>query len=152
MSAEAAGAEVRGFRLSRGRLTPRDDWALEILAEEGFAYDSSMRPIRVVCPDGQRAPLSASMAVRRTDTDRSAHFHISVWRMVFADLGRQLHAAATRSLYWARAKQGGTRQSMHLWCSTFTFGSSTPNSRASTLRRFCRESATTAISAPCRIG
>lgn len=34
-----------GFRSSRGWLGPDDLWALDILAEEGFAYDSSLNPL-----------------------------------------------------------------------------------------------------------
>jgi polysaccharide deacetylase family protein (PEP-CTERM system associated) len=42
---DATGREVRGYRVPRGGFTPRDFWALEILAEEGFAFDSSLRPL-----------------------------------------------------------------------------------------------------------
>ena len=41
----AAGVEVRGYRLTCGRLSEKDLWALEVLAEEGFVYDSSVRPL-----------------------------------------------------------------------------------------------------------
>lgn len=40
----AAGVPIRGFRISRGGLGKNDLWALDVLAEEGFAYDSSLRP------------------------------------------------------------------------------------------------------------
>jgi polysaccharide deacetylase family protein (PEP-CTERM system associated) len=42
----ACGAEVRGYRGASFSITPRSLWALEILAEEGFAYDSSVYPVR----------------------------------------------------------------------------------------------------------
>jgi polysaccharide deacetylase family protein (PEP-CTERM system associated) len=41
----AAGARsIKGFRASRGWLRRDDLWALDVLAEEGYAYDSSMNP------------------------------------------------------------------------------------------------------------
>jgi polysaccharide deacetylase family protein (PEP-CTERM system associated) len=41
----AAGTPVVGYRIAHGWFTPQDLWALEVLAEEGFLYDSSIRPI-----------------------------------------------------------------------------------------------------------
>lgn len=41
----ATGVAVRGFRIPRGGFGPRDLWALDILSEEGFLYDSSLRPL-----------------------------------------------------------------------------------------------------------
>jgi|HubBroStandDraft_3_1064219.scaffolds.fasta_scaffold07197_1 polysaccharide deacetylase family protein (PEP-CTERM system associated) len=41
----AAGRPVHGYRIAHGWFTPQDLWALEVLAEEGFLYDSSIRPI-----------------------------------------------------------------------------------------------------------
>jgi polysaccharide deacetylase family protein (PEP-CTERM system associated) len=40
----ACGLRVRGHRVARGRFGLHDLWALDILAEEGFAYDSSFYP------------------------------------------------------------------------------------------------------------
>jgi polysaccharide deacetylase family protein (PEP-CTERM system associated) len=42
---DASGVAVRGYRMPRGGLAKRDLWALDVLAEEGFAYDSSVRPL-----------------------------------------------------------------------------------------------------------
>jgi polysaccharide deacetylase family protein (PEP-CTERM system associated) len=42
---DASGVAVRGYRVPRGGLGKRDLWALDVLAEEGFAYDSSVRPL-----------------------------------------------------------------------------------------------------------
>src|SRR5215207_2834509 len=39
----ATGERVLGCRIS-GWLTPRDAWALDVIAEQGYLYDSSMRP------------------------------------------------------------------------------------------------------------
>jgi polysaccharide deacetylase family protein (PEP-CTERM system associated) len=41
----AAGVPVVGYRIAHGWFAPEDLWALDVLAEEGFAYDSSVRPI-----------------------------------------------------------------------------------------------------------
>jgi polysaccharide deacetylase family protein (PEP-CTERM system associated) len=42
---DAAGAAVRGYRAPSWSITKSCLWALDILAEEGFAYDSSIYPI-----------------------------------------------------------------------------------------------------------
>ena len=41
---DAAGVAVRGYRTPRGGFGPKDLWALDILADEDFAYDASLRP------------------------------------------------------------------------------------------------------------
>jgi polysaccharide deacetylase family protein (PEP-CTERM system associated) len=41
----AAGAPVRGYRIARNYFSSRDLWALDVLSEEGFDYDSSIRPL-----------------------------------------------------------------------------------------------------------
>jgi polysaccharide deacetylase family protein (PEP-CTERM system associated) len=40
----ATGRAPLGYRVADGTLGPGDGWALEMLAEEGYAYDSSMMP------------------------------------------------------------------------------------------------------------
>jgi polysaccharide deacetylase family protein (PEP-CTERM system associated) len=42
---DAAGVEVRGYRAPSWSITNSCLWALDILAEEGFTYDSSIYPI-----------------------------------------------------------------------------------------------------------
>ena len=42
---KASGKRVLGYRVAHNWLHPADLWALEILAQEGFAYDSSICPI-----------------------------------------------------------------------------------------------------------
>jgi polysaccharide deacetylase family protein (PEP-CTERM system associated) len=41
----ACGQSVQGYRIARGWFSERDVWALDILTEEGFSYDSSFRPL-----------------------------------------------------------------------------------------------------------
>lgn len=43
---DLVGAQVRGFRASTFSVTPATRWAFEILAEEGYEYDSSVFPVR----------------------------------------------------------------------------------------------------------
>jgi polysaccharide deacetylase family protein (PEP-CTERM system associated) len=42
----ASGQTVRGFRAADGWIGPKDLWALDVLAEQGYAWDSSMMPTR----------------------------------------------------------------------------------------------------------
>lgn len=41
---QASGTRVSGFRVADRLLSSKDLWALEVLAEEGYAYDSSLSP------------------------------------------------------------------------------------------------------------
>ena len=41
----ATGRQVLGYRLADGWIGPQDLWALDVLAEVGFAYDSSLAPM-----------------------------------------------------------------------------------------------------------
>jgi polysaccharide deacetylase family protein (PEP-CTERM system associated) len=56
---EATGAAVRGYRAATYSITRESLWALDILAELGFAYDSSIFPIHhdlYGIPDSPRFP------------------------------------------------------------------------------------------------
>ena len=41
----ASGKQVLGYRVAHEWFTPADFWALDVLAEEGYAYDSSIGPL-----------------------------------------------------------------------------------------------------------
>jgi polysaccharide deacetylase family protein (PEP-CTERM system associated) len=43
---DATGCRVRGFRAPSYSITPRSLWAIDVLIEEGYAYDASIFPIR----------------------------------------------------------------------------------------------------------
>lgn len=43
---DAAGVPVRGFRAASFSIVPATFWAMDVLKEAGYAYDSSMYPIR----------------------------------------------------------------------------------------------------------
>lgn len=44
--AAASGVEVAGYRAPSFSITPRSSWALDVLAEEGYVFDSSVFPVR----------------------------------------------------------------------------------------------------------
>jgi polysaccharide deacetylase family protein (PEP-CTERM system associated) len=41
----ASGTTVHGYRIAHSWFSPEDLWALDVLTQEGFAYDSSIRPL-----------------------------------------------------------------------------------------------------------
>lgn len=43
---DVAGCEVTGFRAPNFSIVPGGEWAFDVLLEEGYAYDSSLFPIR----------------------------------------------------------------------------------------------------------
>lgn len=56
---DAAGVKIRGYRAPSWSITKNCLWALDILAEEGFTYDSSIYPIHhdlYGVPGGKRFP------------------------------------------------------------------------------------------------
>jgi len=61
--ADLAGRPVVGYRAPTFSITHRTAWALDVLAEEGFQYDSSVFPIRHDRYGVPDAPTSAHMAV-----------------------------------------------------------------------------------------
>ena len=58
----AAGAPVRGYRIARNYFSSRDLWALDVLSEEGFDYDSSIRPLGLDFRDVQHRKWCAQPA------------------------------------------------------------------------------------------
>jgi polysaccharide deacetylase family protein (PEP-CTERM system associated) len=62
---DAAGVKVYGYRAPSWSITKNCMWALDILSEEGFTYDSSIYPIRhdlYGVPGAQRFPYTRSCA------------------------------------------------------------------------------------------
>jgi len=67
--AEASGVQPCGYRAPSYSITRRSLWALDILAEEGFDYDSSIFPIhhhRYGIPDFSRTPVRIELAEGRS--------------------------------------------------------------------------------------
>jgi polysaccharide deacetylase family protein (PEP-CTERM system associated) len=58
---DASGVAVRGYRAPSYSITSRSLWALDVLAEEGYEYDSSIFPIR---HDRYGIPVSARKPYR----------------------------------------------------------------------------------------
>lgn len=59
---QAAGAPVRGYRAPTFSVMRETAWAIDVLAENGFAYDSSIFPVRhdrYGVPDAPRTPFRA---------------------------------------------------------------------------------------------
>jgi polysaccharide deacetylase family protein (PEP-CTERM system associated) len=59
------GLAVRGYRAPSYSITPRSLWALDILLEEGFSYDSSIFPVHhdtYGMPDAPRFPYTHERA------------------------------------------------------------------------------------------
>jgi polysaccharide deacetylase family protein (PEP-CTERM system associated) len=62
---DAAQVKLKGYRAPTYSITPRSAWALDILAEEGYAFDSSIFPIRhdlYGYPSFPRFPVTIALA------------------------------------------------------------------------------------------
>jgi polysaccharide deacetylase family protein (PEP-CTERM system associated) len=65
---QAAGVAVQGFRAPTFSIDRQTSWAIDVLAEAGFIYDSSIFPVRhdrYGIPDAPRSPFVALGARRR---------------------------------------------------------------------------------------
>lgn len=74
---DLAGERVVGYRASTFSITEKSLWALEILADEGFLYDSSIAPLRhdrYGIPTAPKEPYSVSVTGER----RILEFPLSV--------------------------------------------------------------------------
>jgi polysaccharide deacetylase family protein (PEP-CTERM system associated) len=76
------GVPVLGYRAPSLSITPRSAWALDVLAEAGFRYDSSIMPIGDVVAGAARFPY----VIRDGAGHRLVEFPISTARV----LGRNL--------------------------------------------------------------
>lgn len=66
---QAASVRVRGYRAPTWSITRKSLWAFDVLAEEGFSYDSSIYPIRhdlYGIPGAQRFPYVQNCAGGRS--------------------------------------------------------------------------------------
>lgn len=65
---DASGRAVLGYRAPSFSITPASQWALDVLAEQGYAYDASVYPIRhdrYGLPGAARHPYVEHRAGRR---------------------------------------------------------------------------------------
>jgi polysaccharide deacetylase family protein (PEP-CTERM system associated) len=77
---DACGRSVTGYRAPSYSITPRSLWALDVLIEEGYQYDSSIFPIRhdvYGIPDAPRQPFLVT-----TSAGPIVEFPITTFRMV----------------------------------------------------------------------
>ena len=82
---DIAGVEVRGYRAPTYSIVKRTMWAVDILLEEGFRYDSSIFPIRhdrYGIPDAPRFPWVVTSA----NGARLIEFPISTVRLLGINL------------------------------------------------------------------
>lgn len=108
---DLSGAPVEGYRASTFSIVARSLWALDVLAEEGFSYDSSIAPVRhdrYGIPDSPRAPHRRTLGSGRT----IAEFPVSCgslvgWRLpVGGGFFRLLPLGWTRRALAARSEPG----------------------------------------------
>ena len=103
---EAAGVQVRGYRAPSFSVTERSLWALEVLAELGFEYDSSVfpihhdvyglpsaprRPYEVQTPSGTivEYPLTTFLALHRfkLPVGGGGYLRLLPWRYTLLGMG-----------------------------------------------------------------
>ena len=72
----AGGAQVLGYRVAHQWLEPIDMWALDVLAEEGYAYDSSILPSGKTF---QVEPQARFVHRRRCGTGQIWEIPLSTW-------------------------------------------------------------------------
>jgi polysaccharide deacetylase family protein (PEP-CTERM system associated) len=76
---DATGQQVIGYRAARGHVGLADLWALDILADEGFAYDSSFYPrLRSVA----REPWRRFPFTHRHDGRELHEFPLATWNLL----------------------------------------------------------------------
>jgi polysaccharide deacetylase family protein (PEP-CTERM system associated) len=81
---DAAGVGVRGYRAPSYSVTSKSLWALDALAEAGFAYDSSIFPIRhdiYGMPDAPRFPFRI-----QTSSGEIVEYPITTFRVLSNNL------------------------------------------------------------------
>ena len=118
MLEDVGGVAVRGYRASTFSIVEASLWALDILAEEGFAYDSSIAPLRhdrYGIPNAPRAPH-----VRELKGDRRIiEFPVSTmrllgWRFPLGGGFFRLFPLSVTSAALRRYEQQGTGAMLYL--------------------------------------
>ena len=102
------GRQVRGYRAPSYSITPRSLWALDVLIEEGYRYDSSIFPIRhdrYGIPGAPRRPYAIDAA--GGSLDRGAGIDGAARRHEPAGRRRRLlpHPARTAWTRWGIARR-----------------------------------------------
>jgi len=82
---DITGKPVFGYRAPTYSITQKTLWALEILAEEGYKYDSSIFPIRhdlYGIPDAPRFPFNVNMLIPSNVQTRLIEFPLTTLRIL----------------------------------------------------------------------
>jgi len=74
----ASGMPVRGYRVPNGGFGADDLWALDVLAEEGYAYDSSLRPVGL---EFSKEPFRRYIHTHQHDGRSIVEVPLSSWRL-----------------------------------------------------------------------
>jgi len=117
----ASGQRVIGHRIARGRLGPSDLWALDVIAELGFAYDSSFYPRgrEIASQPWRRFPFEHHHGDRVVHEFPLATFDAGGWLFPIAggNYLRQLpHALMHRALdHWHRRYESPLVMYFHVW-------------------------------------
>lgn len=105
---DLTGAKVGGFRAPSYSIVPGHEWALDVLIEEGYEYDSSLFPVRrpgggYGYPDGPADPHWLARPAGRLAELPPATLAVGGWRIpagggaYFRLFPYQLHQAAFRA-------------------------------------------------------
>lgn len=118
----ATGTRVVGYRIARGHIGSEDLWALDVLAEEGFAYDSSFYPRGF---SARGAPWQRFEFTHRHAQAQLEEFPLATWRAPGGALVpiaggaylRQLpHALISRAIdQWVRKQRSPLVMYFHVW-------------------------------------
>ena len=117
----ASGQRVIGHRMARGRLGPSDRWALDVLAELGFVYDSSFFPRwgEIAKEPWRRFPFTHRHGDAELREFPLATFDLGGWLFPIAggNYLRQLpHGLMHRALdHWHRRYQSPLVMYFHVW-------------------------------------
>lgn len=118
----ATGTRVVGYRVARGQFGSEDLWALDILADEGFAYDSSFYPRGF---STQAEPWRRFQFTHRHAGAQIEEFPLATWQMPGGALvpiagGAYLrqfpHALISRAIdQWDRRQPSPLVMYFHVW-------------------------------------
>ena len=117
----ATGIRVIGYRIARGHLGLTDLWALDVLADEGFAYDSSFYPrLRSVADEPwRRFPFKHSHAESEIMEFPLATWGWHGWLLPIAGgayLRQFPHSLISRAIsYWDRHYPSPLVLYFHVW-------------------------------------
>lgn len=78
---QVSGQRVYGFRSAAGWLGTGDLWLLDVLAESGYAYDSSVRPSLLSDPLGPLRNGGGSIVQLRNGLQEVAVSSVGLWRV-----------------------------------------------------------------------